>query len=320
MVVINLAVQSYREGKTHVLGREALEVHRQARQSVKSHQHGADAEIMPPPVSDTTGKMKYLLLSLALLSPALHAQEWAKQKLEKSTRHREWVKVQHDGRSVDAYIVYPEVSSKAPVVLVIHEIFGLTDWAQLVADELAAAGYIAIAPDLLSGMGPNGGGTDDHGRQRGRPGHPRPPADQITADLNAAADYVAEAARRNGKLAVAGFCWGGGQSFRFATNRPDLKAAFVFYGPAADRRRHRRIKAPVYGFYGGNDARITATVEPTKEQMKAAGKTYEPVIYEGAGHGFMRGGEDPTSTAPTHAADVKARDEAWVKLKSILKK
>src|SRR5881394_114736 len=103
--------------------------------------------------------MKSLLLSLALIVPALHGQDWAKQKLEKSSRHREWVKVQHDGRSVDAYVAYPEVSGKAPVVLVIHEIFGLSDWAQLVADEFAAAGYIAIAPDLLSGKGPNGGGT-----------------------------------------------------------------------------------------------------------------------------------------------------------------
>jgi len=107
--------------------------------------------------------MKLLLLSAALLVPALYAQDWAKQKLEKSSRHREWVKVQHDGRSVDAYIVYPEVSRKAPVVLVIHEIFGLSDWAQLAADEFAAAGYIAIAPDLLSGTGPNGGGTKSLG-------------------------------------------------------------------------------------------------------------------------------------------------------------
>jgi len=263
-------------------------------------------------------EMKYLLLTLALLSPALHAQEWAKQKLAKSTRHGEWVKVQHDGRNVEAYIVYPEVSKKAPVVLVIHEIFGLSDWAQVAADEFAAAGYIAIAPDLLSGKGPNGGGTkslDANGV--GQAIRDLPP-DQITADLNAAADYALKQPSANGNLYVAGFCYGGGQSFRFATNRPDLKAAFVFYGtPPADGIE--RIKAPVYGFYGGNDARVTATVEPEKEKMKAAGKTYDPVVYEGAGHGFMRGGEDPTTQAPTHAADVKARDEAWAKLKTLIK-
>jgi carboxymethylenebutenolidase len=263
--------------------------------------------------------MKFLLLSLALLSPALHAQDWAKQKLEKSTRHREWVKVQHDGRNVDAYIVYPEVSTKAPVVLVIHEIFGLSDWAQLAADEFAAAGYIAIAPDLLSGKGPNGGGTKTMDSNMVGQAIRDLPADQITADLNASADYALKQPSANGNLYVAGFCYGGSQSFRYATNRPTLKAAFVFYGAAPTDDSINRIKAPVDGFDGGNDARVTATVEPTKEKMKAAGKTYDPVIYDGAGHGFMRGGEDPTSTAATHAADVKARDAAWAKMKPLIK-
>jgi carboxymethylenebutenolidase len=262
--------------------------------------------------------MKLLLLSVALLLPALHAQDWAKQKLEKSSRHREWVKVRHDGRDVEAYIVYPEVSRKAPVVLVIHEIFGLSDWAQVAADEFAAAGYIAIAPDLLSGKGPNGGGTKTMDSNMVGQAIRDLPADQITADLNAAADYALKQPAANGNLYVAGFCYGGGQSFRYATNRPDVKAAFVFYGtPPADGLD--RIKAPVYGFYGGNDARVTATVEPTKEKMKAAGKKYDPVVYEGAGHGFMRGGEDPITTAPTHAADIKARDEAWKVLNSVIK-
>jgi carboxymethylenebutenolidase len=263
--------------------------------------------------------MKFLLLSLALVSPALHAQDWAKQKLEKSSRHREWVKVEHDGRKVDAYIAYPEVSTKAPVVLVIHEIFGLSDWAQLAADEFAAAGYIAIAPDLLSGKGPNGGGTKSMDSSDIGPAIRDLPADQITADLNATAAYALKQPSANGSLYVAGFCYGGGQTFRYATNRPDLKAAFVFYGPPPDDASLARIKAPVYGFYGGNDARITATVDPTKEKMKAAAKPYDPVVYEGAGHGFMRGGEDPTSNAPTHAADVKAREAAWAKMKPIIK-
>src|SRR5215472_2790717 len=221
-----------------------------------------------------------LLLSVALLATALHAQDWAKQKLEKSSRHREWVKVQHDGRSVDAYVVYPEVNRKAPVVLVIHEIFGLSDWAQLAADEFAAAGYIAIVPDLLSGKGPNGGGTKTMDQNMiGQALRDLPP-DQITADFNAAADYALKLPASNGKLFVAGFCYGGSQSFRYATNRTDLKAAFVFYGGApTDDVSIGRIKAPVFGFYGGNDARVTATVEPTKKQMAAAGKTYEPVVY-----------------------------------------
>jgi carboxymethylenebutenolidase len=227
--------------------------------------------------------------------------------------------VQHDGRNVEAYIVYPEVSTKAPVVLVIHEIFGLSDWAQLVADEFAAAGYIAIAPDLLSGKGPNGGGAKSMDSNMVGQAIRDLPADQITADLNAAADYALKQPSANGNLYVAGFCYGGSQSFRYATNRPDLKAAFVFYGGGPTDDSINRIKAPVYGFYGGNDARVTATVDPTKEKMKAAGKTYDPVVYEGAGHGFMRGGEDPTSTAATHAADVKARDAAWAKMKPLIK-
>jgi carboxymethylenebutenolidase len=262
------------------------------------------------------------MIRIALLSAmcvcALSAQDWAKQKLEKSTRHREWVTVKHDVQPVEAYIAYPEVPSKAPVVLVIHEIFGLSDWAQLVADEFAEAGYIAIAPDLLSGKGPNGGGTKTMDATAVGQAIRDLPADQITADLNAAAEYALKQPAANGKLFVAGFCYGGSQSFRYATNRPDLKGTFSFYGPAPIDDSLNRIKAAVYGFYGGNDARVTATVDPTKAKMAAGGKTYEPVIYEGAGHGFMRGGEDPTSTAATHAADVKARDQAWVRMKEAL--
>jgi len=226
--------------------------------------------------------------------------------------------VKHDGRNVETFVAYPEVSGKAPVVLVIHEIFGMSDWVEQVADEFAAAGYIAIAPDLLSGMAPNGGRTKDI--ESGRVGEAigKLPPDQITADLNAAADYGRKLPASNGKLYVAGFCWGGGQSFRFATNRPDLSAAFVFYGPPPPADAMARIKAPVYGFYGGNDARISATVPDAKEKMQAAGKTYDPVIYEGAGHGFMRAGE-PNMQPPPSEANRKARDQAWVRLKGIIK-
>src|SRR5580658_6592460 len=264
--------------------------------------------------------MRRIVLLLAVCIFALFAQDWAKQKLEKSTRHREWVTLKHDGRSVEAYIAYPEVPKKAPVVLVIHEIFGLSDWAQLVTDEFAAAGYIAIAPDLLSGKGPNGGGTRTMDSAAIGPAIRDLPQDQITGDFNAAVEYALKQPAADSKLFVAGFCYGGGQSFLYATNRPDVKAAFVFYGTPPPDDRLSRIKAPVYGFYGGNDARVTATVDPTKTKMAAAGKTYDPVVFEGAGHGFMRGGEDPTSTAATHAADVKARDEAWVAMKAALAK
>ena len=252
---------------------------------------------------------------LICMATSLSAQDWARQRLEQSPRHREWVTVKHDGRSVETFIAYPESNAKTPVVLIIHEIFGITDWAQEVADEFAAAGYIAIAPDLLSGMGPNGGRTNSFSQSDATEAVSHLKPDQITADLNAAADYAKKLPSTTGKLFVAGFCWGGGQSFRFATNRPDLSAAFVFYGPPPDKDAMARIKAPVYGFYGGNDARIDATIPGAKADMKALGKTYEPVVYEGAGHGFMRAGEAPNATE----GNRKARDEAWVRVKKLLK-
>jgi carboxymethylenebutenolidase len=246
---------------------------------------------------------------------AVFGQDWAKQNLEKSPRHGEWVTVKHDDRSVSAFIVYPEVKSKAPAIVVIHEIFGLSDWVRTVADQLAANGYIAIAPDLLSGMGPKGGGTSDFASPDDvRAAFQKLNPDQVTADLNAVADYVKTLPAANGKLAVAGFCWGGSQSFRFATNRKDLAAAFVFYGTAP--QDISAIRAPVYGFYAGNDARIDATIPATTDAMKSAGKKYDPVTYDGAGHGFMRAGEDPTNTVE---ANKKAREDAWQRWLALLK-
>src|SRR6266852_2961404 len=160
-------------------------------------------------------------------------QDWARAHLAKSPRHQEWVEVKYGNRTVKSFVVYPEVKTRATAVVVIHEIFGMSDWVQALTDELAEAGYIAIAPDLLSGMGPNGGGTDELAASNsvGQAIGKLPP-DQITADLNAVADYVSKLPAANGKIAVTGYCWGGSQSFRFATNRPSLKAAFVFYGTA----------------------------------------------------------------------------------------
>lgn len=261
--------------------------------------------------------MKYLTFILLLLTAqGALAQDWAKAKLEKSPRHREWVTVKHDGRSVETFVVYPESKSKTPVVLVIHEIFGMTDWVQELADEVSEAGYIAVAPDLLSGMGPNGGRSSDfaQGKANEAVSHLNP--DQVTADLNAAADYGKKLQASSGKLYVAGFCWGGGQTFRFATNRGDLAAAFVFYGPPPEKDAMARITAPVYGFYAGEDARINASMPETIQNMKAAGKTFEPVTYEGAGHGFMRAGEAPD----TSETNRKARSDAWARWKALLAK
>jgi carboxymethylenebutenolidase len=252
---------------------------------------------------------------LSFSAASLQAQDWAKTRLEASPRHHEYVPLKHGNRTVEAFVVYPEVKTKAPVIVLIHEIFGLSDWAKEMADELAAQGFIVVAPDLLSGFGPNGGGSSEFAGQDAAvkavsgldPGG-------VMEDLDAAADYGKHIPAGNGKIAVIGFCWGGGKSFAFAAHRKDLSAAFVFYGPGpADVTT---ITAPVYGFYAGNDARIDATVPGTTAAMKAAGKTYEPVTYEGAGHGFMRAGEDPTNTVP---GNKTAREQGFARLIKLLK-
>ncbi len=257
----------------------------------------------------------FLLLFSTLLSFSAFAQDWAKATLEKSPRHREWITVKQGARSVETLVVYPESSTKAPVVLLIHEIFGMTDWVQDMADQVAALGYVVVAPDLLSGMGPQGGRStafDQNGAVQAV-SHLDP--SQVTADLNAVADAGLKLPAANGKLFVTGFCWGGGQTFRFATARSGLSAALVFYGPPPEHESMSRIAAPVYGFYAGNDARIDATIPATEEAMKAAGKTYEPVVYSGAGHGFMRAGEAPDAS-PDNA---KARRDSLERLTKLLR-
>jgi carboxymethylenebutenolidase len=252
---------------------------------------------------------------VAMLGAAtLPAQDWAKERLNKSPRHSEWVDLKHGDRTVKAFVVYPEVKTKAPAVLVIHEIFGLTDWARNLADELAAAGYIAIAPDLLSAPGKD---TQSYPDQDSAIKAISALQDsQIFPDLDAAADYARKLPACNGKLAVTGFCWGGGKSFGYANHNPHLKAAFVFYGPGPEQAADAaKIASPVYGFYAEDDARIGATIPKTKEVMQAAGKNYEPVIYPGAGHGFMRAGEGPDASE----ANRKAHDAAWERWKALLK-
>jgi carboxymethylenebutenolidase len=280
------------------------------------------------------------LLAVALPFAA-SAQEWAKAALAKSPRHGEYVVIpEASGRKLQAFVVYPEVSGKAPVIVLIHEIYGESDWFKEMADELAGAGYIVIAPDLLSGFGPisaaapmkSAGGPamdmpmdHDHMQMPANTGAAYAPAEpggtsafpdqpavtkavsslpnpQLLADLDAAADYGKKLPAASGKLFVAGFCWGGDKSFLFATHRKDLSAAFVFYGPPPAVDLMKNITAPVYGFYAGNDARISATIPQATADMKAAGKTYDPVVYDGAGHGFMRAGEAPDATAANSAA------------------
>jgi carboxymethylenebutenolidase len=266
-------------------------------------------------------KSKLLLPALFIcVAVSVSAQDWARAKLEKSPRHMEYVTVTNGTRAVDCWVVYPEVKDKATAVLVIHDSSGLTDWARLSADEIAAAGYIAIAPDFLSGAATNGGGTSSFTSQSDLAmALKKLPTDQVIGDLNAAEEYAKTLPSVNGKLVVAGFCWGGSQASIAACKRKDLKAVFVFYGwPPKPADGIKNIRCPVYGFYGENDARVTVTVPDGVKDMKKAGKIFEPVIYEGAGHGFMAHG-DPDYPDGT-AADRQARDQAWERLKNLLKK
>jgi carboxymethylenebutenolidase len=260
--------------------------------------------------------MKSIAALLCLLIVAVApAQDWAKKRLESSPRHQEWVELKSGSRTVKAFVVYPERKDKAPVVLLIHEIMGMTDWVQSVADQLAEKGYIAIAPDFLSGMGPAGGRTDAFENVgKVREAISALPASQVTGDLNAAYDYAMKIPSASGKVSVAGFCWGGTKAFAYATEKPELAVAFVFYGTPPAEVEMAKIKAPVYGFYGGNDNRVNATISDVEKAMKAAGKKYEPVIYEGAGHGFMRAGEQPDA----QEANKKARDEGWARWLKLL--
>lgn len=262
--------------------------------------------------------MKTLLTLALFVTLTASAQDWAKARLEKSPRHHEWVKVKHSNREVDCFVVHPEVKDKAPAVVLIHEVHGLSDWMRSVADQLAEAGYIALAPDLLSGMGPGDGGTSSfEGRDAVTRAVSSLPADQVTTDLNAVVEYAGKLNAANGKVAVAGFGWGGAQSFRLATNNRNIQAALVFYGSGPDQDDAiARIQVPVYGFYGSDDARLNATIPKSTALMKKARKTYEPVTYDGAGHGFLRAGEDPQGSP----GNKKARDTAWVRIKEILKK
>ena len=267
-------------------------------------------------------RLTMLIIGLVLIGGLMMAgiyahADAAKEQLENSPRHGEWVKITTEsGREVNAFIVFPEIKENATSVIVIHEIFGLTDWIRQVGDELAKAGFVAICPDFLSGMGPNGGGTDSFGGDNVRRAIRDLDPDQITTDLKAVTKYVRDLPATTDTVAVSGFCWGGAQSFRFATNDNSLKAAFVFYGSPPDTAALGKITCPVYGFYGENDNRINSTIESTKEAAKSADVTYEPVIYSGVGHGFLRRG----MAADASEIQKTATREAWERWVNLLNK
>jgi carboxymethylenebutenolidase len=230
----------------------------------------------------------------------------AKDALAKSTRHGEWVDVKlPDGKKLKTWVVFPERKDKAGAVIVIHEIFGMTDWVRGVTDQLAKEGFIALAPDLLSGMGPNGGGTEALGEDVGKVIRTLSP-DVVAARLDAVRAYALAIPAANGRVGVVGFCWGGSASFNYATDQPKLDAAVVFYGTSpTDPAAYPRISAPVLGHYGSDDARVDATIPTAEEAMKKLGKSYSANVYEGAGHGFLR------QQAGRDGANLKATEKAW---------
>ena len=237
-----------------------------------------------------------------------------KEHLAGSPRHGEWVRVDAGGGDrVDAWLVYPERRDKAPVVIVIHEIMGLTDWVRAVADQLAAEGFIAIAPDFLSGKGPGGKGTASVDPEAARALIRDLPAEEIVRRLNAAARYATSLPAAAPRYATIGFCWGGGVSFNYATEQPDLGAAVVYYGTSPDAAALRRVRAPVLGLYGGDDARVNATVPAARQELERLGRRYEVETYAGAGHAFLRGqdGRD--------GANLRAAQQAWPRTVAFLK-
>jgi carboxymethylenebutenolidase len=261
--------------------------------------------------------MKHIIgiFILMFAAQALLAEEYkdfGKERLNSSPRHGEWVDIKSGERTFKAFVVYPERKEKTPAVLVVHEIFGLTDWVRSLCDELAEAGVIAIVPDLLSGQK----FEDVDGARKAISALSK---EQVKADLDATATYaLTKIPSCNGALGICGFCWGGGVTFAYANENPKLKAAYSFYGTAPDSAdKVKNIACPVYGFYAENDERVNATIPKAEELMKAASKKYDPVVYKGAGHGFMRSGEpgDPAM----REGDKKARDEAWARWKVLLK-
>ena len=234
------------------------------------------------------------------------AEEAAKAALEASPRHGEFVdiKIPGDNTPLRTYVVYPERKDKAGVVLLIHEIFGLSDWMRGVADQLAADGFIAVAPDLISGLGQGGGGTDSAASRddvvklvRGLS------PEESAARIAAVRAWAVKIPSANGKLATLGFCWGGARSFEVAAASPPPTAAIVYYGSSPDSATLLKVEAPVFGFYGADDARVNATIEPATKALAARKKTFAMQTYKGAGHGFLRqqSGREGANLAATKA-------------------
>ena len=248
-----------------------------------------------------------LATPLAAQQTTLPADTFAvRARLNASPRHGEWVRYDAgNGDSVRMWVVFPERRDRAPVVLVIHEIFGLTDWVRGVADQLAAEGFIALAPDLLTGHGPNGGGTESMDQQGAVAAIRTVTPDERVRRLLAAARYRTALPAARNAVGDIGFCWGGSSSFHLATAWPELGAAVVYYGPSPADSLLGRIRAPVLGLYAGDDARVNTTVPAAQAEMQRLGRRYEVFTYDGAGHGFVR--DQPGR----EGANLRATEQSW---------
>jgi len=257
-----------------------------------------------------------LAATAALAAPALPpGEEDARARLEKSPRHGEYIDVAYnDSTPLRTWIVYPERKDRAGVVLLIHEIFGLSDWMRGVADQLAADGFIAVAPDLISGLGPGGGGTDSVATRddvvklvRGLS------PEESAARIAAVQAWAIRIPAANGKIATLGFCWGGARSFEVAAASPPPNAAIVYYGSSPDSATLLKVQAPVFGFYGADDARVNATIEPATKALAARKKTFSQHTYKGAGHGFLR------QQSGREGANMAAARAAWPRTLAFLR-
>ena len=233
----------------------------------------------------------------------------APDALNTSPRHGEWVDVRLPGSDtpIRTWVVYPERSDDAPVVIVVMEIFGLTDWIRGVADQMAAEGYIALAPDLLSGMGPGGGGTEAFtSRDDVVAGVRGLTTEEAMRRIDAVRSYALTIPSATGEVGIVGFCWGGSTSFSYALHQPQLGAAVVYYGSSpAEGSAYPDVTAPILGLYGGDDQRVNATIPVAEAALSELEKTYEVEIYEGAGHGFLRAQDD------REGANMRATEQAW---------
>lgn len=261
------------------------------------------------------------------------SQAWAGAALRASPRRHEWVEIALGGRRLKAFVTYPEGQRRAPAVLVLHEVFGLTDSTLATADAIAAMGYVTVAPDMLSSFAPDGGGTSAFPTVRLAGDFMTVlPDDTVDANLNAWADYTRHLPGSDGRFAIVGLSWGGGAAFRYAASanhRRDLQTVFVFYdvGPPAITQGTakfaknnppfsvERIDVPVYGFYPDQDARVMASLAATRSAMATAGKTFDAVVYAGAEHAYMRVGADPQNRNPANATALKA---SYARLKTLL--